>query len=155
MSATGQIFKPSAFPQQTAFSRAMIKVSEIVGVSLKTPLDEVLLTQRGITPKALESLRQFGTSSAELYWIIKPRTLAHRKTKRESLTSEETGRWLRAAKMQALTLEVFGDQKKASAWLHRPRKLFGNQTAMEVMQSEAGAQLVEDTLNQIDAGYFA
>lgn len=155
MSATAPVFKPSPIPQRTASWRAMVKVGKIAGVTLKTPLDEVRLTQQGIPPVALESLKQFGASSTELHWIIKPRTLAHRKTKRESLTPEETGRWLRAAKVQMLALEVFGDQQKAIAWLHKARKRFGDQTAMAIMQSEVGAQLVEDTLNQIDAGYFA
>lgn len=77
------------------------------------------------------------------------------RSNKEPLTQEESGRWLRAAKAQALALEVFGDQVKASQWLHKPRKQFEGQTAMGLIQTEAGAQLVEDTLNQIDSGYFA
>ncbi len=155
MSSTAAVFKPSPSHEKTASSRAMDIISELAGVSLKTPLDEVRLTQRGIAPVALEYLKQLGASSADLHWIIKPRTLAHRKTRHESLTPAETGRWLRAAKVQALALEVFGDQQKALAWLHKPRKRFGDQSAIAIIESEAGAQLVEDTLNQIDAGYFA
>lgn len=149
------VYKPSPNLGKTASGRALMIVSKLAGVTLKTPLDEVRLTQRGIAPIAFESLKQLGASAAELHWIIKPRTLAHRKSKHESLTQEETGRWLRAAKVQALALEVLGDREKAIAWLHKPRQHFGNQAAMEIIQSEAGAQLVEDTLNQIDAGYFA
>jgi putative toxin-antitoxin system antitoxin component (TIGR02293 family) len=133
----------------------MVAVSNLAGVPLKTSLDEVRLTQHGIAPEAIELLKQLGASSSELHWIIKPRTLAHRKSKKEDLTQEETGRWLRAAKVQALALEVFGDKEKAFAWLQGHRRNFGNQSAQVLIQSEAGAQLVEDTLNQIDAGYFA
>lgn len=155
MSATASVFTPSTDRRHTASVRALAAVSELAGVSLKTPLDEVRLTQRGIAAAAFDSLKKFGVSAAELQWIIKPRTLAHRKSKAESLTQEETGRWLRAAKVQALALEVFGDQQKAITWLHKPRQRFADQSAMQILQSEAGAQLVEDMLNQIDAGYFA
>lgn len=155
MSATASVFTPTADPTCTASVRALAAVGKLVGVSLKTPLDEIKLTQRGIAAVAFDSLKKFGATASELHWIIKPRTLAHRKSKAECLTQEETGRWLRAAKAQALALEVFGDQEKAVAWLHMPRQRFADQSAMEILQSEAGAQLVEDTLNQIDAGYFA
>lgn len=133
----------------------MATVGELAGVPLKTALDEVRLTQRGIAPDAIDRLKQLGASGPELHWIIKARTLAHRKSKKEDLTPEETGRWLRAAKVQALALEVFGNQEKAIAWLHKPRRAFDSLSAKDLLQSEVGAQLVEDTLNQLDAGYFA
>jgi len=50
---------------------------------------------------------------------------------------------------------VFGNHSKASAWLHKPRKAFNHQNAIDIMRTEPGAKLVEDTLNQIDVGYFA
>ena len=68
---------------------------------------------------------------------------------------EKSARWLRAAKICALAEEVFGKKDKASTWLHKPRKAFDNQSAIIIMQTEPGAKLVEDTLNQIDADYFA
>lgn len=148
-------YKPDLSRRQPAFVRAMNRISKLVGTSLKGPLDEVRLTQKGVSPTVFESLKQLGFSATELQWVIKPRTLAHRKSKRESLTQEETGRWLRAIKIQALAVEVFGDDQKANAWLHKARKHFGGQSALEVMQSESGAQLVEASLSQIDAGYFA
>ncbi|MFL0798455.1 MAG: DUF2384 domain-containing protein [Cellvibrionaceae bacterium] len=152
--ATSQgVFSPST--HQTASGRAMKTVSKLAGVPLKTTLDEVRLTQNGISPTAIESLKSIGATMTELQWVIKPRTLAHRKSKSQCLTPDETGRWLRAAKVQALALEVFGSQEKAYGWLHKPRKSFDGQTAMDIIQSEAGAQLVEETLNQIDAGFFA
>ncbi|WP_299975539.1 antitoxin Xre/MbcA/ParS toxin-binding domain-containing protein [uncultured Pseudoteredinibacter sp.] len=146
---------PSIRSRQTASIRAMATVSKMAGVRLKTARDEVQLSQRGISPDVIDQLKQLGTSSAELHWIIKPRTLAHRKSKGEDLTQEETGRWLRVAKIQALALEVFGSKEKAISWLRKPTRSFDDQSALVLLQSEAGAQLVEDKLNQLDAGYFA
>ena len=155
MSSIAEAYTPYSANQQTASARAMMAVAELAGTSLKTALDEVRLTQRGLSPSAMDKIKKLGVAAGDLHWIIKPRTLAHRKSKKELLTPDETGRWLRAAKVQALALEVFGDQHKALNWLNKPRQRFGNQPAIEMVKSEPGAQLVEETLNQLDAGYFA
>lgn len=148
-------FKPTGTPQTTAYSRALIRVSEMAKCNIKSPFDEIALTQAGVMPAAVEMLAKTLVTINELSWVIARRTLTHRKNKGERLTPEESGRWLRAAKICALAEEVFGNKNKASTWLHKPRKAFDNQSAMNIMQTESGARLVEDSLNQIDAGYFA
>lgn len=155
MGATANLYKPGLEEQETALARAMRRVSEITGMPIQGTLDEIRLIQTGVQPVLLESLRQFGFSQSESHWIIKPRTLAHRKSRKELLTQEETGRWLRAIKILALAIEVFGNQDKASEWLRKSRSRFGGHSALDIMQNEPGAQLVEETLNQIDSGYFA
>ncbi len=155
MSNPESVYKPSQPVPPTAFVRAMILVGKAVNTELKNPVDEVRLTQRGIRPIAVNALKDWGATASELGWIIKPRTLAHRKAKLENLTPEETGRWLRVAKAQALAFEVFGNPQKGSAWLHKVNQPFEGQTAMDLLKTEAGAQLVMDTLNELDAGYFA
>lgn len=127
----------------------------MVKISIKSQLDEIALTQAGFMPTAVEVLAKSIVTINELSWVIARRTLTHRKNKGERLTPEESGRWLRAAKICALAEEVFGNKDKASTWLRKPRKAFDNQSAITIMQTEPGAKLVEDTLNQIDAGYFA
>lgn len=148
-------FKPSIDPQPSAYNRALLRVSEMAKGNIRNQLDEIALTQAGIMPTAVETLARSIVTINELSWVIARRTLTHRKNKGEKLTPEESGRWLRAAKICALAEEVFGDKEKASTWLHKPRRAFNDQNAIAIMQTEAGAKLVEDTLNQIDAGYFA
>lgn len=155
MTAAAHIFKPSREHAMVASLRAQQRIGELVGVPLDTPLDEVLLTQKGV-PIAVysKSLKELGVNKADMSWVIAPRTLTHRKSKKEPLTREESGRWLRAAKMQALAEEVFGSKDKASQWLQKNRQQFAGQSAASLIQTESGAKLVEDTLNQIDAGYI-
>lgn len=155
MGATANVYKPDVAEHETALVRAMRRVSEISGFQIQDTLDEIRLIQAGVQPALLESLRQFGFGQSESHWIIKPRTLAHRKSRKELLTQEETGRWLRAIKILALAIEVFGNRDKAREWLQKSRSRFGGHSALEIMQNEPGAQLVEETLNQIDSGYFA
>ena len=148
-------FKPSISAQPSAYSRAMARVGKLANQGLRDQFEEIALTQTGVQPSAVDALAKSVVTISELSWVIARRTLSHRISKGERLTPDETGRWLRAAKICALAEEVFGSADKASTWLHKARKAFNNQNAIHLMQTEAGARLVEDTLNQIDAGFFA
>ena len=155
MPEAASVFTPPGRQRRTASARALARVSAMVNVSLKTAVDVVRLTRNGVEPKAVDQLIEQGFSKAEVSWIVPARTLSHRRQKKERLTSEESGRWLRAARLQALAREVLGSDEKALHWLHKPRSLFDQLSAMELMKTEAGAQLVEEVLSQLDAGYFA
>ncbi len=155
MSGTASVFTPTRSQVQNASARALVKVGKIVNLKLKNPLDVVKVMRRGVEPEAVDALINKGFRGAELHWIVNPRTLRHRRDKCELLTPEESGRWFRAANIQALALEVLGENEKSMKWLHKPRKAFDGVSAMELMQTETGAQLVEDMLGQLDAGYFA
>ncbi len=72
-----------------------------------------------------------------------------------STTGDESGRLIRAAKIFAMADVVFGDHDLAIKWLNKPRKAIGDMSALDAMQTEAGAILVEEVLGQIDSGYFA
>ena len=154
--STTDVFRPNTPTSEPAYVRALRRVAQMVGQKMDSELDEVKLQQKGVSFTVVEVMIKDTGLASELDWIIKPRTLNHRKAKgQELLTSQETGRWLRASKVILLAEEVFGNSDKAKAWLHKSRKSFDGQTAMNIMSTEAGAQMVEDALNQIDSGYFA
>ena len=95
-------------------------------------------------------------TSAELYELVVPeRTLARRLARKELLTPAETDRALRVARISAEADRVFGDPEKAGRWLRRANSSLGGQTPIGLMRSEAGAQIVEEALGQIDHGMFA
>lgn len=155
MTSTNQIFKPKANAENHASVRASARLGDFLGTNLKTSLDEVRFIHKGLSAATYaKSLEMMRGSVREFGWIIPQRTLTHRKAKKERLTEEESGRWLRAAKVQILAEEVFGNSDKAYEWLHKNQKKFDNQSAAKMIQTEAGAKFVEDTLNQIDSGYF-
>lgn len=148
-------FTPQYIAHNSAYSRALVRVGQLANGVIRTAFDEISLTQAGVAPAAVDALAKSVISLSELSWVIARRTLSHRISNDERLTPDETGRWLRAAKICALAEEVLGSQEKARYWLHKERKAFNNQSAVTLMQTEAGARLVEDTLGQLDAGYFA
>lgn len=134
-------------------ARVMARVGSILHIGLKTPLDVVRVSREGIVTSAVDLLVDQGFNRRDLDWIIPLRTLTHRREKGQKLTTDETERWLRAAKISALAQEVLGADK-AMAWLNKPRKVFDGLSAMELIKAEPGASLVEETLIQLDEGYF-
>ena len=50
---------------------------------------------------------------------------------------------------------VFGSREKAFLWLRKLRRAFGGTSAMELMRTETGGQLVEEALGQVDEEFFA
>jgi putative toxin-antitoxin system antitoxin component (TIGR02293 family) len=146
-------FIPAKFHASVA-ARVMTRVGSVLQLQLNSALDCARVTRDGIVPNAVDFLVEQGFSKRELDWIVPARTLSHRRQLGQKLTADETGRWFRAAKISALAQEVLGAEK-ALGWLQKPRALFDGLAAMELIKTEAGAELVEETLIQLDEGYFA
>jgi putative toxin-antitoxin system antitoxin component (TIGR02293 family) len=74
---------------------------------------------------SVESFFRHGMSDEEIYsFIIPHRPLVHRKTRRESLTHDESDRAVRIARITSLAEEVFGDDAKAARWLRKEKSRF-------------------------------
>jgi putative toxin-antitoxin system antitoxin component (TIGR02293 family) len=132
-----------------------------IGVKLGvTPLrsdhDLARLVHARLPLASIEALSRHGMSDEEIYsFIIPRRTLVHRKTRRESLTHDESDRAVRMARVTSLAEEVFGDDAKASRWLRKAKSRFDGRSPMEMLRTEAGARLVEEMLLQLDYGFVA
>ena len=59
------------------------------------------------------------------------------------------------AQVEALANRVFGDEKKADDWLHRPNGSLSGQKPIDLLKDELGAAVVREILEQIDHGMFA
>jgi putative toxin-antitoxin system antitoxin component (TIGR02293 family) len=62
---------------------------------------------------------------------------------------------VRTLAIRALADRVFGDEKKADDWLHRPNKALSDQKPFDLLKDELGAAVVREILEQIDHGIFA
>ncbi len=150
-----QTFQPSIAKQLPVQRRALLRLATCIDYEINNTVDMIKITRDGLPPYVVSTLSEQGFDKSNIGWIIPPRTLAHRKEKNQNLTSEETGRLLRALKIQSMAVEVFGVKNKANHWLAKPLKALGGISGYEAMQTEAGAQLIEELLAQLDAGYFA
>lgn len=141
---------------ESAFASACIEVGHMLSTPIEDELDLVRIARKGVSPEQLDVLVDRGFARRELNWIVPARRLTHRRRKNEHLTVGETDRLLRAMKIQAMAEEaVLGNPLKALSWLRKPRGAFDGMSAMELIRTEAGRQLVEEALGQLDEGYFA
>lgn len=122
---------------------------------LRGDRDVAAFVRTGVRPEALGHLARAGLGPRHLATVVPPRTLTHRRQRRERLSRDESDRAVRLARIVALAEAVFGDHAAAMAWLSTPKRRFDGTSPLDTAASEAGARLVEDALWQADEGYFA
>lgn len=86
---------------------------------------------------------------------IAPATL---KRRRESghLNSAESDRVYRLARIFQQAIQLFeGNEAMARAWLEQPGKALGGRTPLEYLETEAGANEVEDLIGRLEHGIIA
>lgn len=113
--------------------------------------------EQGIPLAALDEFAVYsGFAMKDLLEVIIPlRTLKHRKQRNEPLSSEESDRLARVARLWEFGKRVFGNPDKARRWLTKPKIRFEEKTPLFMMKTEVGGLGVEEMLGQIDEGYFA
>ena len=140
---------------ESVSAKALAQVGRLLNIPVETALDLVAVTRRGVAPELMSVLVDNGFTRQEVDWIVPARTLSHRRRKGRPLTPNETGCLLRTLKIRAMAEAVLGSSERALGWLRKPRGMFGGISAMELLRTEAGGQLVEEVLGQLDEGYFA
>lgn len=83
---------------------------------------------------------------SESKWIRKGRKPSGR------LSSIESDRLYRFARLLALATDVFEDEDRAVEWLRRPQFGLGDGIPLDLINTEAGAREVESLLLQIEHG---
>lgn len=156
MTATNStpVYTPKRDNAKSVSARALGKVAASLNIKVTTTKDLAKHARIGLTTTSFECFARKGFTRKEMDWIIPARTLSHRQKGGGRLTTEESDKLIRVAKIQALASEVLGSEEKAKAWLHKGRKMFDGLSAMELIKTELGAQEVEEVLISIDEGYF-
>ncbi len=130
--------------------------SKLGVASIRSDKDLVALVENRLPAATVKSLVRAGLSDSEAYQLIVPRrTLAHRISRREPLSREESDKAVRVARITALAEEAFGDQDRAWRWLRKAKRRFGGRKPIELLATETGARLVEELIGQIDDGMAA
>ena len=113
--------------------------------------------ERGVPLEILEAFATYSGFAIRdlLDVVIPPRTLKHRRERKEPLSIDESDRLARVARLYDLGVKVFGDREKARRWLSKPKHRFEERTPLSMMRTELGGRGVEEMLIQIDEGYFA
>ena len=136
----------------TAFRPGQV-VQEWLGAKAETDQDLVRLVERGVSLRSLQTLLDRGLTKDEVFsLIINPRTLKHRRSKRQPLSREESERAVRAARVLGRAEAVFTNHEKALRWMRTPKRRLEGRSPMQMLVTEPGARLVEEMLVQIDEG---
>jgi len=110
--------------------------------------------ERGLPLSALDEFSAYsGITVKELLTaVIPPRTLKHRRERKEPLNLEESDRLARVAKIYELAVKVYGDRDDGRDFLLRRKRRFDEKTPLEIMRTEKGGEAVQEMLIQIAEG---
>lgn len=120
-------------------------------------LDWVEAIRAGLPAAVIEAvLKATRLSQADLARAlgIPERTLARRK--REGvLSSEESAKLLRLARIVVRANEVFESAEVGVDWLKAPNPSLSGRTPLSLLDTDIGAESVLDTLGRVEHGVFA
>ena len=123
---------------------------------LQIDLETVNCLEAGVPLAMLtDFLAAAGLEAKDIYDIVIPaRTLAHRRTREENLTREESDKLARVIRTYDHTLRVFGSVPKALKFLRLPKQRFEGRSPLQMLKTEPGGRLVDSMLWQIADGMF-
>ncbi|MEO7723705.1 MAG: antitoxin Xre/MbcA/ParS toxin-binding domain-containing protein [Chthoniobacterales bacterium] len=122
-----------------------------------SPAKVIRVVQEGLDFAELESLReqldlpldrlasQLGLARATL----------HRRKTSGRLTSDESDKVLRFARLLGQAVQLFGGIEDARQWLKAPQRGLGGAVPLDYAQTETGAREVENLLGRIDYGVYS
>lgn len=121
------------------------------------PRAEIQAVRAGITPRQVEvflEANNFGLKEILKCLAISPSSFFHKKKTRTKLNSEMTEKFIRFAHVMKQAEKTLESQDEATAWLHREIPSLGDQRPIDLLDTEPGHKLVEQTLLQIEYGIY-
>jgi putative toxin-antitoxin system antitoxin component (TIGR02293 family) len=73
----------------------------------------------------------------------------------QPLSTEESDKAVRVARITAMAEHVFRAPERAWRWLRKPKRRFQGKSPIEMLATEAGARLVEEMIIQFEYGMAA
>ena len=122
-----------------------------------SPSEWIELVRRGLPATAVDSIaKAVGLSQADLcrLLVIPERTLIRRK-KEGRLSTDESAKLLRVARVMHRAVSVFENRAKGLEWLKSPNRALGSPSPLSLLDTDLGAEAVMDTLGRIEHGVFA
>jgi putative toxin-antitoxin system antitoxin component (TIGR02293 family) len=132
-----------------------VAVADLLGMKPKnqeSPLTLAYSVEKGLPVSALEKfaghvcphdVRRF------YYRVVPKPTLERRRREKKPLTTEESDRLARIAKVFAFALEIFHDEPKVRSFLERPHPMLDEKSPLEVaLATGPGADAVINVLGR-------
>jgi putative toxin-antitoxin system antitoxin component (TIGR02293 family) len=131
---------------------------KVLGKVVKKPDDLARLVREGLpvgTVTALAEKLHIGNSVLSRKLGIPQRTLTRRLSQRSVLTPAESDRTVRVARVYANAVVMIGDPDKAIEWLRTPNRALGGERPLDQLDTDVGAQMVDDVLGRIAYGVYS
>lgn len=120
--------------------------------------EQVRVSRSGLPASTVDVMaRRLGMSRTLFLGEIdmKQSTIERRLAEKKPLTTTETDRLYRVEKVLVRATEVLGEASAATAWIQRRIRSLGNVTPLSLLDTDAGVDLVMDTLGRIEHGIAA
>ncbi len=135
------------------------RVAEVLGgpavlrETVRTWVDLERVVRAGLPKRSLQIVARHavesGTAPSTLVYRIVPAATFKRRTR---LSTEESERTERLARVVALVESIWESPAAVRAFLNRPHPLLGGEPPLDVAQSELGARRVERLLYDVEHG---
>ncbi|MCU0467202.1 MAG: DUF2384 domain-containing protein [Arcicella sp.] len=129
----------------------------IVLTRLKNPLDLIELSRRGVNKAAVDLVAQkLSLTDREIARIlnISERTF-HRYTTDTQLDTSSTERLLKLMLLYQHGEEVFSNLEDFKPWMRQSMRVFGDKTALDLLDTITGFELVDNVLSRIEFGTYS
>jgi putative toxin-antitoxin system antitoxin component (TIGR02293 family) len=134
------------------------RILKLLGAGKRRRNDLVEMTRQGIaSTTAKQVLSDFGLNPEQATVILgtSPRTLARRVQRNQSLDPVESDRLVRFLRVAAHAEEVFEDRDRALEWLKAPNRALGGTVPLDLLDTDAGTELVDEILHRVDYGVYS
>jgi putative toxin-antitoxin system antitoxin component (TIGR02293 family) len=115
--------------------------------------------REGVSIKAIDALKEWAPVTVISNAVAPPTTLSRWRREHQDLRGNAADSTLRLISVIAQAERAFGNAEKARRWLAKPKQTLDPErpgvSPFEMLESEHGARLVEERLNQIAHGHFA
>lgn len=144
--AWGGIVATHIHGPKTKSDAALHDLPAVIGaVRAGLPFAEVEALQAGLDLPLDKLAPKLGLSKATL----------HRRKLEGRLTSAESDRVMRYARLLGRAVEVLESEDAARRWLNRPQYGLGGAVPLDYAETEAGAREVENVLGRIEYGVYS
>ena len=132
-------------------------VVKILGVENKLEQPQTLtsVVREGLPPSSVDRIAEYySLSKKQLSELlgISVRTLERHQKSNRPLSLVQSDRLLRYARIAARAEEVFKEVESAQNWLKRPNQALNGEIPLNLLDTEAGVEQVDDLLSRIEYG---
>jgi putative toxin-antitoxin system antitoxin component (TIGR02293 family) len=131
----------------------------VLGTKPTSTLDWIVLVRTGLPSTSAKAIAQRLGDDFIVVNVGSPkRSASSKKTKgrrAKRLTLRQSERIVRLARIVARSTEVFGTEERALGWLKEPNRALGENAPLSLLDTDIGAQAVEDVLGRIEHGVFS